>query len=157
VKIGIANSRRIEVERKKDADKNGIGIKITGIARSLFIAGNKILNCQLSETVLNAMVMIGMIGQIDDFRTVIDVSLDRSEGERQSMIGWGAGLACMTGLVNVLVIFQETKRNLMKWQMHGFPLSLYSVEILILIGWSQGRLGINQCGRHSFPNGVQKG
>jgi len=93
VKIGIADIRRIDAERKKDADKNGIGIKIIGIARCLFIVGNKILNCQLSETVPNAMVMIGMIGQIDDFRTMINVLLDRSEGERQSMIGWGGRLS----------------------------------------------------------------
>ena len=45
---------------------------------------------------------------------MIDVLLDRSEGERQSMIGWGAGSVCMTDLVNVLVIFQETKKELEK-------------------------------------------
>jgi len=105
VKIGIAVSKRIDAEKKKGADKSGIGIKIIGIARSLFVAGNKILNYRLSEIVLNAMVIIGMIGQIDDFRTMIDASMSRSGGECQFMIGWGAGLACMTGLVNVLVIF----------------------------------------------------
>ena len=73
MKIGIADSKRIDAEKMKDADKSGIGIKITRIACSLFIAGNKILNCQLSEAVPNAMVMIGIIGQIDDFRTIIDV------------------------------------------------------------------------------------
>jgi len=81
VKIGIAVSKRIDAEKKKDADKSGIGIKITGIARSSFTIGSKISNYQLSETALNAMVMIGMIGQIDDFRTTIDLLLDRSEGE----------------------------------------------------------------------------
>jgi hypothetical protein len=85
-KIGITVNKRIDAEKKKDADKSGIGIKITKIVHSLFIAGNKILNCQLSKTVLNAVVMIGMIGQINDFRTLIDVLLDRSEGECRSMI-----------------------------------------------------------------------
>jgi len=73
VKIGITVGKRIDAEKKKDADKSGIDIKITRIARSLFIAGNKILNYPLSETVLNAMVIIGMIGQIGIFRTMIDV------------------------------------------------------------------------------------
>jgi hypothetical protein len=42
VKIGIAVSKRIDAERKKDTDNSGIGIKITGIARYLSIVGNKI-------------------------------------------------------------------------------------------------------------------
>ena len=67
------------------------------------------------------------------------------------MIGWGAGLVCMTGLVNVSVIFQGTKRCLKKWQMHGCPMNLYSARMLTLIGWNQRRLAINQCGRHNFP------
>ena len=133
MKIGITVSKRIDAEKKKDADKSGIDIKITRIARSLFIAGNKILNYPLSETVLNAMVIIGMIGQIGIFRTMIDVLMSRSEEGCQSMIGWGVGLACMIGLVNVLVIFHGTKRNLKKWQMHRFPMSLYFAEMLILI------------------------
>jgi len=95
-----------------------------------------------------------MIGMIDDFRTMINVFLDRSEGECESMIDWGAGLVCMTGLVNVLVIVQGTKKKLKKWQMHVFPMNLYSIEMLIPIGWSQGKLAINQCGEHNFPNGA---
>jgi len=42
VKIDIIVSKRIDVERKKDADKSGISIKITGIARFSFIVGSKI-------------------------------------------------------------------------------------------------------------------
>ena len=68
----IAVSKRIDAERKKDADKSGIGIKITGIAPSLFTVGNKISSYQLSKTALNAMAIIGMIGRIDDSRTMID-------------------------------------------------------------------------------------
>jgi len=60
----------------------------------------------------------------------------------------------MTGLVNVLVIFQGTKKSLKKWEMHGYPMNLFSTGMLILIGWNQGRCAINQCGRHNFPSGV---
>jgi len=52
--------------------------------------------------------------------------------------------------------FQENKRNLKRWQMHGFSMSLYFAGMLILIGWNQGRFAINQYGGHNFPNGVQK-
>jgi len=84
--------------------------------------------------VLSAVVIIDMIGQIKDSRTTIDVSMGRLGGEFQFMIGWAAGLVCMIGLVNMLVIFQGTKRNLKRWQMHGFSMNLYSVEMPILIG-----------------------
>jgi len=50
------------------------------------------------------------------------------------MIGWGAGSVCMIGLVSVLAIFHETKRSLKRWQMHGFLISSYFAEMLILIG-----------------------
>jgi len=106
-KIGIAVSKSIDVERRKDADKNGNSTKITGIATSLFTVGNKILSYQLSETALNAMAIISMISWIDDSRTMIDTLMSRSEEGCQFMIGWGADLVCMTDLVNVLVIFQE--------------------------------------------------
>jgi hypothetical protein len=45
------------------------------------IVGNKISNCRLSETVLSAMDIIGMIGQISDSRTMIDVLMSQSWGE----------------------------------------------------------------------------
>jgi len=73
VKIGIIANRKIVVGRRKDTDKSGIGIKIIGTARSSFTVGNKISNCQLLETVLSAMVMIGMIDQIGSIKTMIDV------------------------------------------------------------------------------------
>jgi len=72
VKIGITVSKRIVAEKKKDADKSGIDIKIIGIARSSSTVGSKISSYRLSETTLSAMVIIGMIDQIDDIRTMID-------------------------------------------------------------------------------------
>ena len=114
VKIDIIVSKRIDAERKKDADKSGIGIKITGIARSSFIVGSKISSYRLSETALSAMVIISMIGQIDDSRTMIGALMSRLGGGCRFTIGWGAGSACMTGLVDVLGIFQGTKRSLKK-------------------------------------------
>jgi len=79
-----------------------------------------------------------------DIRTMIGVLMGRLEGGCQFMIGWGAGSVRMSGLVNVLGIFQETKRSLRGWQMHEFPMSLYFVGMLILIGWNQGRIVINR-------------
>jgi len=73
VKIGIGASRRIVVEKKKGADKSGIGIKITGIVRFSSNVGNKTSSYQLLETALNAMAMIGMIDQIGSMRTMIGV------------------------------------------------------------------------------------
>jgi len=87
VKISIAVSKKINIEKKKDADKSGIGIKITVIARSLFTVGSKISSYQLSETALSAMVIISMIGQIDDSRTMIDTLMSRSGGGCQLKIG----------------------------------------------------------------------
>jgi len=74
----------------------------------------------------------------------------------QFTIGWGADSVCMIDLVNMLVIFPETRRSLGRWQVHEFLMSLYFAGMLILIGWNQGRLTINQSGEHSFLNGVQK-
>jgi len=156
VKIGIAVSKRIDTGRRKDTDKNGIDIKITRIARSSFIVGSKISSYRPLETALSAMVIISMIGQIDDSRMMVDALTSRLGGGCQSMIGWWASLVCMIDLVDVLVIFEGTKRSLKIWQMHRFPMNLYFVGMLTLIGWNQGKFAINQYGRHSFPNGAQK-
>ena len=86
MKIGITVSKRIDAERKKDADKSGIGIKITGIAHSFFTVGRKISSYLLLETVLNAMVIIGTISQIDDSRLMIDALMSRLGGGCQFMI-----------------------------------------------------------------------
>jgi len=73
VKIGIIANRKIVAGKNKDADKSGIDIEIIGIAHSSSTIGNKILNCQLLETALSAMVIIGMIDQIGNIRTMIGV------------------------------------------------------------------------------------
>jgi len=86
MKIGIGANRRIIIGKKKDADRSGIDIKITGTARSLSIAGSKTLNCPLLEIALGAMVMIGMIDLIGSIRTMIDDLMGRLGGELQFMI-----------------------------------------------------------------------
>jgi hypothetical protein len=133
VRIGIGASRRIIGGEKKDADKSGIGTKITGITRSLSTVGSKTSSYPLLETALSAMVLIGMIDLIGSIRMMVGVLMGQLEEEPQFMIGWGADSACMTDLVNVLGIFPETKRSLRKWRMHGFPMSSYFAEMLILI------------------------
>jgi len=70
VKIGIGASKKTIIGRKKDADKSGIGIGITGIVHSSFIVGRKISSFLLSETARNAMVMIGTTDQIGSIRTI---------------------------------------------------------------------------------------
>jgi len=39
--------------------------------------------------------------------------------------------------------FPRNQEELEEMSMHGFPMNLYSVEMSILIRWSQGRLAIN--------------
>jgi len=133
VKIGIGVNRRIIVGKRRDADKNRIGIRNTGTARSSSTVGSKTSSYPLLETALSAMVMIGMIDQIGSVRTMIGVLMGRLEEEPQFMISWGVGSVCITGLVTVLGIFLEIKRSLRRWQMHEFPMSSYFAEMLILI------------------------
>jgi len=71
VKISIGVNKRIIVGKKKDADRSGIGTRITGTACSLSIAGSRTLNCPLLEIALNAMVMISMIDLIGSIRMMI--------------------------------------------------------------------------------------
>ena len=87
MKIGIGANRRITVGKKKDADRSGISIRITGTARSLSIAKSKTLNYPLLEIALNAMVMIGMIDLICSIRTMIGDLMSRLGEEPQFMIG----------------------------------------------------------------------
>jgi hypothetical protein len=144
VRIGIGASKRTIIGKKKDADRSGIGIENTRIVRSSFIVGRKILSFLLSETARNAMVMIGMIDQIGSIRTITAGLTGRLGEERRFMIGWGAGSACMIGLVTVLNTFPEAKRNLRRWLMHGFPMSSYSAGMAILIGWSQENIDVHR-------------
>jgi hypothetical protein len=73
VEIGNVANRKIVVGKKKDADKSGIGIKIIGIAHSSSTVGSKTSNYRLLETTLSAMVIIGMIDQIDNIQMIIGV------------------------------------------------------------------------------------
>jgi len=156
VKIGIGPNRRIIVGKKRDADKSGIGINITGTAHSLSIVGSKTLNCPLLVIALNVMVMIGMIVLIGSIKIMIDDLTGRLGGERQFMISWGADSVCMTDLVTVSDIFLETNRSLKRWPMHGFPMSLYFVGMLTPIEWSQGKLVAHRQGSHKFLCRVQR-
>jgi len=144
VKIGIGTNRRIIVGKKKDADRNGIGIKIIGIARSLSTVGNRTSNCPLLEIALSAMIMIGMIDLMGSIRMMIDDLMGRLGGELQFMIGWGADSVCMIDLVTVLGTFPRTKRNLRRWQMHEFPMSSYSAGMLILIEWNREKIVVHR-------------
>jgi len=140
VRIGIGASKKTIIGKKKDADKSGIGIGITGIVRSSSIVGRKILSFLLSETARNVMVMIGTTDQIGSIRTIAAGLMGRLGGERRFLIGWGAGSACTIGLGTVLNIFPGTKKNLRRWLMHGFPMSSYFAGMPILIGLSQGKI-----------------
>jgi len=140
VKIGIDANRRIIVGKKKDADKNGINIKITGTAHSSSTVRSKTSSYQLLETALNVMAKIVMIDQIGSIGTMIGVLMGRLEEGPQFMIGWGEDSMCMTSLVSVSCIFPETKKSLRRWRMREFPMSLYFAEMLILIGWNQGKI-----------------
>jgi hypothetical protein len=140
VKIGIGANRKIVVGKKKDADKSGISIKIIGIARSSSTVGRKTSSYRLLETAQSVTVIIGMIDQIGSIRTMIGVFMGRLEEGPQFMIGWGADSVCMTGLVSMSAIFSETKRSLRRWRMREFPMSSYFAEILILLGWNQGKV-----------------
>jgi len=157
MKIGTGASRRIIVGKKKDADRSGIGTRITRTAHSLSIARNRILNCPLLETALSATAMIGMIEPIGTIRTMIDSLMHRLGEEHQFMIGWGADSVCMTYLVTVSNIFLATTKSLKRWPMHEFPMSSYFVGMLILIGWSQGKVVAHRQDSHNFLHGVQRG
>ena len=143
MRIGIGATRKIIVGKKKDADKSGIGIGITGIIRSSSIVGRRISSFLLSEIVLSAMVMIGMTDPTGAIAMMIGDSMGRLGGERPFMIGSGAGSVCMTGSVIVLNIFPETRKKFKRWLMRGFPMSLTSAGMPMLIVWSQGKIIIH--------------
>jgi hypothetical protein len=81
------------------------------------------------------MVTIGPIGQKGGFNLVIRIylSMSQSEADHQYMIGWGADLVYIKGLVSALNIFQGIKRSLRRWQMQEFPIKKYSTGTLIYI------------------------
>jgi len=157
MKIGIGASKKTIIGKKKDADKSGIGTGITGTARSLSIAGSRILNYPVLEIALNAMVMIGMTDPIGAIMMMIGSLLGRLGGERQFMIGWGADSVYTIGLAIVFNIFPGIKKSLKRWQMLGFPMSSYFAGMLIPIMSSQGNIAVHRQGSHHFPRGVQRG
>jgi len=112
VKIVIGVNRRIVVEKKINADRSGIGIKITGTARSLSIAGSRTLNCLLLETALNAMDMIGMIDLIGSIGTMIGGLMGRLGEELQFMIGWGGRLSVHDRLGDRVNYFPRNQEEL---------------------------------------------
>ena len=134
MRIGIGVSKKTIIGKKKDADRSGIGTRITGTDHSLSIAGNRILNCPLLETALSATAMIGMIEPIGTIRTMIDSLMHRLGEEHQFMIGWGANSVCTIVLVIVLNIFPGIRKSLRRWLMHEFPMSSYFAGMPILIG-----------------------
>jgi len=87
VRTGIGAGRKNTIGRRKDADKSGIGIGITGIVRSSSIVGRKTSNFLLSEVVLSEMVMIGMIDPIGAITMMIADSMGRFEEEHPFTIG----------------------------------------------------------------------
>ena len=155
--IGIGDRRRIIIGEKKDTDRNGISTRITGTAHSLSIARSRTSSCPPLGTALNAMVMIGMTDLICSIRMTIGGLMGRLGGERQFMIGWGTDSMYTIGLVIVLNIFPGTRKNLKRWPMHEFPMSSYSAEMPIPIGWSQENVVVHRQGSHNFLHGVQKG
>jgi len=157
VRIGIGVSKKTIIGRKKDADRSGIGTRITGTAHSLSIAGSRTTSYLLLEIAENAMLMISMTDPIGAIKMMIGDLMGRLGGEHPFMIGWGAGSVCKIGLVIVLNIFPGTKKSLKRWLMHGFPMSSYFAEMLILIGWSQGNIIAHRQCSHHFPHGVQRG
>jgi hypothetical protein len=70
------------------------------------------------------------------------------------MIGWGADLAYMKGLVNALDIFQGIKRSLRRWQTQEFPMKKYSIGTLIYVVWNQLRPVISRFQKLSFLDGA---
>jgi len=134
VKIGIGANRKTVVGRKRDTDKSGNVIKITGTACSSSIVGSKTSSYQLLGTALSAMAIIGMIDQIGNIGTMIGILMGRLEEDS----------VCMTGLEIVSSIFPEIKRSLRRWRMHESLMNSYFAEMLILIRWNQQEIIANQ-------------
>jgi len=86
VRIGIGASKKTIIGKKKDADRNGIGTRITGTAHSLSIAGSITSSYLLLEIALSAMVMIGMTDPTGAITMMIGDLMGRLGGERRFMI-----------------------------------------------------------------------
>jgi len=67
------------------------------------------------------MGIIGMTHPIGAITMMIGDLMGRLGGERQFIIGLGAGSVYTIGLVIVLNIFPGTRKSLKRWLMHEFP------------------------------------
>jgi len=112
VRIGIGASKRTIIGKKKDADRSGIGIGITGIVRSSSIVGRKILSSLLSEIVLSAMVLIGMTDPIGAIAMMIGDLMGQLGGERLFMFGWGGRLSVHDRLGDRVEYFPRNQEEL---------------------------------------------
>jgi len=112
VRIGIGASKRTIVGKKKDADRSGIGIGITGIVRSLSIVGRKTSSFLLSGIALSAMVMIGMTDPIGAIMIMIADSMGRLGEEHPFMIGWGGRLSVHDRLGDRVEYFPRNQEEL---------------------------------------------
>jgi hypothetical protein len=132
---GVSEGIDIDNSKKKDAERSGIGIRIIGGVRFLFIVGKKVLSFLLLKITQSAMVIMGLIIQKGGFNLVIKVcpSMSQSGIKHQYMIAWGVGSVYMKGLVNALHIFQETRRNLKRWQTREFLMKKYFIGTLIYV------------------------
>ena len=148
-----APARRLSTGRRKTP--TGVESTLRSLELSVLhpLLGGKY---QLSETALSATVMIGTTGPIGVIMMMIDDLMGQSEEGCQFVIGWGAGLACTIGLVNVSSIFPGTRKSSKRWLMRGFPMSSYFAEMLTRIVWSQGRTDARQQGKSRFLHGVLK-
>ena len=83
MKTGIGANERIITGRKKDADKNGMGTKITGTAHFSFTVGSKTSSYPLLEIALSAMVLIGIVdgGYTIEIHIQNTVNMPRLQGE----------------------------------------------------------------------------
>jgi len=84
VKIGIGLSKKTIIGMKKDANRSGIGIEITGTAHYLSIAWSRTSSCPLLEIALSAMVMIGMTDPIGAITMMIGDLMGRLGGSVSS-------------------------------------------------------------------------
>jgi len=111
VKTDIGASRRIIVGKRKDAERSGIGIGITGIARSSSIVGRRISSFPLSEIALSATVMIGTTDPIGTIVIIIGVSTGQLVGERRFTIGWGQAQCARQAWRSCGIFSQEPGRT----------------------------------------------
>jgi len=103
------------------------------------------------------MVMIGMTDPIDTITVMIGDLMGRLGGERQFMIGWGGRLSVHDRLGDRVEYFPRNREELEEMANAQVPDEFIFAGMLILIGWSQGKVVAQRQGSHHFPHGVQRG